>query len=190
MTAAAREPVRQALGCVTGRFQPVHAQHLGLVAIALGECEHVIVAITNPDPGTWHQESTSAHRHTPSANPFTFYERARLLAAAFAAEGWTQRTSIVPLELARPASWFHYVPAAARQYVRAYSAWEREKARRLEGAGYAVTLLDGDERERRSAGEIRDRMAAGEAAWERLVPSATIPLLRQFLADRPMQDRA
>jgi nicotinamide-nucleotide adenylyltransferase len=190
MTAGAREPMRHALGCVTGRFQPVHAQHLGLVGIALGECEHVIVAITNPDPGTWHQESTSAHRHTPSANPFTFYERARLLAAAFAAEGWTQRTSIVPLELARPASWFHYVPAAARQYVRAYSAWEREKARRLEGAGYAVTLLDGDERERRSAGEIRDRMAARDAAWERLVPSATIPLLRQFLADRPMQDRA
>lgn len=188
MTVAAR--IRHALGCVTGRFQPVHAQHLGLVGIALRECEHVIVAITNPDPGTWHQEPTSAHRHTASANPFTLYERTRLLAAALAAEGWAQRTTIVPFELARPDAWPHYAPPTARQYVRAYSAWEREKARRLEAAGYPVTLLDGDERERRSASDIRERMAAGDAAWERLVPSATVPLLRQFLAERPMRTRA
>jgi nicotinamide-nucleotide adenylyltransferase len=185
-----REPTRQALGCVTGRFQPVHAQHLGLVAIALEECEHVIVAVTNPDPGTWHREPTSAHRHTASANPFTFYERTRVLGAALAAEGWTQRTSIVAFELARPQAWPHYVPSGARQYVRAYSAWEREKARRLEAAGYPVTLLDGDERERRSASEIRDRMTAGDAMWERLVPPATVSLLRQFMAERPMRARA
>ena len=39
------------LGCVTGRFQPVHEQHLELFGIALAECAHQIVAVTNPDTG-------------------------------------------------------------------------------------------------------------------------------------------
>jgi nicotinamide-nucleotide adenylyltransferase len=188
MTDAARE--RHALGCVTGRFQPVHEQHLALVGIALDECEHVIVAVTNPDPGTWHEEPSSTHRHTASANPFTYYERARLLAAALAARGWTQRTTIVAFDLARRAAWPHYVPAHARQYVRAYGAWEREKAQWFEAAGYGVTLLEGEERERRSASEIRARMQAHDGQWEALVPPATVALLRQFLAQRPMQARA
>jgi nicotinamide-nucleotide adenylyltransferase len=181
--------VRQALGCVTGRFQPVHEQHLDLIGIALDECEHVIVAVTNPDPGTWHQEPSSTHRHTATANPFTFYERARLLAAACAAQGWTQRTTVLAFDLARRESWPHYVPAGARQYVRAYSDWEREKAHWFEAAGYRVRLLEGDDRERRSASAIRALMAACDDDWERLVPPATVTLLRQFLAQRPMQAR-
>jgi nicotinamide-nucleotide adenylyltransferase len=177
------------LGCVTGRFQPVHEQHLELAGIALAECEHVIVAVTNPDPGAWHAEPSSAHRHTASANPFTFFERARLLAAALAAQGWTQRTTVVPFDLTQRASWPKYVPAGARQYVRAYSEWEREKARWFESAGYAVTLLAGDEGARRSASEIRARMARG-GRWQPLVPAATVALLEQFLRERPMQARA
>jgi nicotinamide-nucleotide adenylyltransferase len=182
-------PSMHALGCVTGRFQPVHQQHLELVGIALAECAHVLVAVTNPDPGAWHEEPSSSHRHTASANPFTFHERARLLAGALAAHGWTQRTTIVPFDLTRRASWPHYVPPGTRQYVRAYSDWEREKARWFEAAGYAVTLIEGAGRVRRSGSEIRARMAAG-GDWHSLVPAATVPLLEQFLAQRPIGARA
>lgn len=178
-----------ALGCVTGRFQPVHEQHLELVGRALAECDHLIVAVTNPDPGSRRAEPASAHRHMATANPFTYYERARLLDAALRERGWRERTSVVPFDLTRPALWPHYVPLVARQYVRAYGDWERHKARQLQGAGYAVTLLEGDPAQKRTAGEIRTRMHAGDPAWRARVPVATVALLEAFLASVPIASR-
>ena len=64
---------------VTGRFQPVHHQHLELFALALAEHDHLVVAVTNPDSGARHEAATSTHRHTDAANPFTYFERLRLL---------------------------------------------------------------------------------------------------------------
>ncbi len=165
------------LGCVTGRFQPVHAQHLALFDIALAECRHLIVALTNPHTEAHHAEPTSEHRHTASANPFTYFERARLVDAAVRERGWAGRVTIVPFDLTRPALWPQFVPSSARQFVRAYGDWEREKARRFERAGYAVTLLDGDPATRLSASEIRAGLQSGDTRWHALVPAATIPLL-------------
>ena len=72
----------------------MHEQHLELFEIALGASAHLIVAITNPDTGTLHADPASPHRHTRAANPFTYYERARLIAAALAARGHGQRHSV------------------------------------------------------------------------------------------------
>jgi len=165
------------LGCVTGRFQPVHAQHLELFEIVMAECEHLVVAVTNPDDAARHEEATSAHRHTAEANPFTYFERVRLLDAAVGDRG---RVTIVPFDLTRAALWPQYVPLSARQYVRAYSGWERQKARWLQDAGYAVTLLDGDPAGRLSADDIRAAMDAGDG-WRALVPAATVVLLAELL---------
>lgn len=178
-------------GCVTGRFQPVHDQHLELIGIALAECDHVIVAVTNPDAGARHEEATSAHRHTPAANPFTYYERSRLLAAALAGAGWAARTTVVPFDLTRPQVWPDYVPLHARQFVRAYDGWERQKAAALAAGGYAVTVLDGDPATKRSATDIRTLLAgdAGLAGWRDAVPAGVAPLLAELLAATPMATR-
>ena len=125
------------LAAVTGRFQPVHAQHLELFAHALREHDELVVAVTNPDTGARREELTSAHRHTDAANPFTYYERVRLLTVALAGAGLAERTVVVPFDLTRPELWPQYVPLHARHYVRAYSAWEKDKASQLEAGGYA-----------------------------------------------------
>jgi cytidyltransferase-like protein len=166
-----------ALACVTGRFQPVHVQHVELFEIALREADHLIVAVTNPDHTARHEEPTSDHRHTDGANPFVYFERLRLLEAALAGAGLAGRASVVPFDLTRPQVWPEYVPLRARQFVRVYDAWEREKADRLAAAGYAVTVLDGDPGARISASDIRAALATGEA-WADRVPAATVPLLR------------
>lgn len=166
------------LACVTGRFQPVHTQHVELFEIALRDADHLVVAITNPDPGARREEAASAHRHRSSANPFTYFERVRLLAAALGE--LAGRTTIVPFDLTRPEHWAGYVPLHARQVVRAYGDWERHKARLLAGAGYPVTLLDGDPARRVSASEVRARLAGG-TGWESLVPDAVVPVLRALL---------
>ena len=171
---------RTALACVTGRFQPVHEQHLELFEIALRDADQLIVAITNPDHGARHEEPTSAHRHRDSANPFTYYERVRLLTAALTDRGIAAETTIVPFDLTRPQHWPEYVPLHARHLVRAYTDWERHKAELLADAGYPVTVLDGDPVQRLSATEIRSRIEHGEQ-WEDLVPASVIPVLRSLL---------
>lgn len=172
------------LSCVTGRFQPVHEQHLELFEIALREADHLIIAVTNPDPGARHEESTSGHRHLAEANPFTYFERARLLQAALADRGWAGHTTIVPFDLTRPECWPHYVPLHARQVVRAYSSWERHKAGLLADAGYPVTVLDGDPADKVSATDIRAQLRDAPATWADLVPAPVAPILTELLADR------
>ncbi|MDN5932816.1 MAG: cytidyltransferase, partial [Pseudonocardia sp.] len=154
----------------------MHDQHLELIGIALASCEHVIVAVTNPDRRARHEEATSAHRHTESANPFTYYERSRLLTAALAGAGWSGRTTVVPFDLTRPPVWPDYVPLDARQFVRAYDGWERQKAAALEAAGYPVTVLHGDPATKRSATDIRALLAGG-AGWRDAVPGGVAPVL-------------
>jgi nicotinamide-nucleotide adenylyltransferase len=172
------------LACVTGRFHPVHGQHLELFEIALRGADHLIVAVTNPDLGSRHEEPTSPHRHLGSANPFTYYERVRLLEAALAGAALTSRTTIVPFDLTRGEHWADYVPLHARHLVRAYSDWERHKARLLSDAGYQVSVLEGDPATKLSSSEIRDRIEHGHP-WAELVPSAVIPVLTGLLPGRP-----
>jgi nicotinamide mononucleotide adenylyltransferase len=177
------------LACVTGRFQPVHAQHLELFALALAGHDHLVVGVTNPDTGARHEESTSAHRHTAAANPFTFFERVRLLDAALAGAGLTGHATVVPFDLTRPALWAQYVPLDAHQVVRAYSPWEKDKAARLAEGGYAVTVLDGAPTGKIDATDIRALLAGPEDAWADAVPPATVPILRALLAERPIATR-
>ncbi|WP_018334369.1 adenylyltransferase/cytidyltransferase family protein [Actinomycetospora chiangmaiensis] len=165
------------LAAVTGRFQPVHAQHLELFAHALAHHDELVVAVTNPDRQARRREPTSEHRHTDAANPFTFFERLRLLGAALAGAGLT--ATVVPFDLTRPAVWPEYVPLDAEQYVRAYSSWEVEKADQLRAGGYAVTVLDGDPAAKLDATDIRAGFDDG--SWVDLVPSSTVPVLRALL---------
>lgn len=172
-----------AYACVTGRFQPVHEQHLELIGMALTRAERAVVGVTNPDSSARRAEATSRHRHTSEANPFSYFERLTLLRAALRAEGWEDRVMIVPFDLTRPACWPEYVPHDALQVVRVFSEWEREKARQLREAGYRVWEVAGDPASKVHATDIREAMARG-GDWTTLVPAATVPLLGDMLAAR------
>lgn len=169
--------------CVTGRFQPVHEQHLELIGMALSRADQAVVAITNPDAGARRAEATSAHRHTSEANPFSYFERLTLLRAAVRAEGWADRVMIVPFDLTRPSCWAEYVPLEALQVVRVFGDWEKEKVRQLRDGGYPVWEVRGDPAAKLHAADIRTAMA-GEDDWTAFVPAATVPLLRDILAAR------
>ncbi len=173
---------RGPLVCVTGRFQPVHADHLRLFLRALADGDRLLVAVTNPDPGARRPEPASEHRHRAEANPFTYFERLELLTAALAGEGVApERVRVVPFDLGRPEHWPGYVPLRAVQYVGVHGPWEQEKVRRLRAVGYAVVEVAGESGERRSSSAVRAALRAG-AGWEQLVPPATVPLLRDWLA--------
>jgi len=171
------KPIASRFAAVTGRFQPFHLGHLELVRIAAQQCDELIIGITNPDPESWREHADSVHRHLSASNPFTYWERHRMIEATLVdaiSEGWLPENgwTIVPFPIDRPEVWFDYIPREATQFVRAFSDWERSKARMLGAGGYQVTLLEGDPDTVLRASSIRTAWERGESADGDLPQSA------------------
>jgi cytidyltransferase-like protein len=172
---------------VHGRFQPFHNGHLEYVLRAKGRCRHLVVGITNPDP-TWIQaEDSSAHRHEPESNPFTYLERTLMIRDSLLDEGLRpQAFSIVPFPIHDPKLCRYYVPTGAVHFVRVYSGWEQEKIRRLRAEGFTVEILDLGKEKEISGVEVRRRLSSG-LPWEHLLPPGTAAVIRRTLATRGNQ---
>jgi len=163
--------VRHASIAIVGRFQPFHLDHLQLVMYGLTLADKVIVGITNPDNRSLKAVATNTHRHQPSANPFTYLERLRIIDAALrCAAVATDRYEVVPFPLDDSRVWADYIPYSTPQLVRVFSAWERDKAATLQRGGYVVELLQGDPEQKISASDVRAAMAVGQP-WQHWLPS-------------------
>jgi cytidyltransferase-like protein len=181
----ARRHGRFAAVAVTGRFQPFHNDHLALVRHALALAPRVVIGITNPDATERRAHPASAHRHLPDANPYSFEQRASLVAAALRAAGvGSGRFAIVPFPLEAPQRWSQLLPPGTVQLVRVFSDWEREKVRRFEAAGFPVVVLSGDTTGRLSATRVRAALAAGEP-WQQWVPPGARELLASWHGATP-----
>ncbi|MCC5869015.1 MAG: adenylyltransferase/cytidyltransferase family protein [Gammaproteobacteria bacterium] len=166
---------------VTGRFQPFHVDHLELLKHALTLAEQVLICITNADARCLQPAAESAHRHMVAANPFTWFERLRIIEAALEHQGVARaRYVITPFPLNAPGSWPAYVPAGTPHLVRIFSDWEREKCRRLRAGDYPVIELQGDPEHRVSASDIRAAMGCGDPAWREHVPEGALSVLEGF----------
>ncbi len=162
----------------TGRFQPFHVDHLVVAVHALSLAQQVLICITNPDFRSLQPVPESDHRHSPAANPFTWFERLGFIEAALAHHGVARgRYVITPFPLDAPSTWPAYVPAHTPQLVRVFSEWEREKARRFAAAEYPVIALQGDPEKRVSASNIRAAMARRDNVWRDQVPAGTLSVL-------------
>lgn len=179
-------PTRHEWGCIHGRFQPFHSEHLEYALRAKERCRRLIAGITNPDPTRTSHENLSDHRHTPGSNPFAYWERALMVEGSLLDAGLKARDFVVvpfpiqDLKLCR-----YYVPEGAIHFVRVYSAWEEEKVRRLKAQGFTVEVLDAGEEKGISGSEVRRRLRAG-LPWEHLVPAASARVVREALAGAPL----
>jgi nicotinamide mononucleotide adenylyltransferase len=145
----------------------------------------LIIGITAPDPAAVRKEGTSAHRHEPASNPFTYFERLLMIRDALLAEGLKPRGfAIVPFPIHEPGLVGHYVPEGTLHFIRVYSRWEEEKVRRLRHAGATVEILDPGAEKRISGVEVRRRLREG-LPWENLVPRSTAEIVRRILAEDP-----
>lgn len=168
---------------ITGRFQPFHLDHLELVMYGLSKGKHVFIGITNPDIGSLKAIPSSAHRHRPGANPFTYLERLRIISAALkTADVSDGLYEIVPFPLDDPRVWADYIPQSALQLVRTYSNWERDKSARLQAGGYEVEVLQGDPGRKISASDVRAAMAAGQP-WQHWLPQGAAATLEAIGCD-------
>ena len=165
----------------TGRFQPFHVDHLAMARLAFDRAFRVVFGVTNPDPTEHAAHPASPHRHLASANPFSYAQRASLIAASLRADGIVEsRFCILPFPLDEPARWPGLLPPGTPQLVRVFSEWEREKSRRFAAAGYPPVILQGDLGSRISATDIRRCLHSGEP-WQHWVPPGARELLREWV---------
>ena len=116
-------------GMIHGRFQPFHNGHWEYLELAEARCETLLIGITNPDPAQIAEESTSEHRHRAESNPFTYFERLRMIREALNDSSVDAgRVIIIPFPVNLPERWRFYVPRDVVHYVRVFSAWEQTKS--------------------------------------------------------------
>ena len=165
-------------GCVTGRFQPFHIDHLQLVNEVVAEHGRVIVAVTNAEPSWRVPVPDASHRHLDGANPFTYWQRAEMIHAALLPMIDPRCFRVVPFPLHNPEHWDHYVPLDVDCWVRDRGPWEASKSRVL---GERYTVRQAPRRVGEVSGtEIRRLVSQGDPAWEAMVPEGVVPQIKQW----------
>ena len=170
------------VGVIHGRFQVLHNDHLKYLLAGKKRCEHLVVAITNPDPVHTKQDNMDSHRSSVAANPLTYYERLLMIRAALTGAGLGLETfTIVPLPINFPELYKHYVPLDAIFYLTIYDQWGEKKLAMFKELGLTTEVLWQRPQEQKglSSTEIRRKIAAGEK-WESLVPPGVAALVNTF----------
>jgi len=180
----------ETVGHVHGRFQPFHREHLEYAAWAAGECDRLIVGVTNADPSHVRTENADPKRHEPRHNPFRYHERHRMIRAAVDG-ALAVPVRIMPFPINRPELWDHYAPADAVHFVNVLEEWHEVKADRLREHGRTVRTKRGTRTV--SGSEIRRAMAnacagdgtaegraSGGADWTVDLPDGVAAVLRRI----------
>lgn len=168
-------------GLVLGRFQPIHLGHVEYLEAAKARCEHLIIGITNHDLTSLDVSVENMARSRSDSNPFTYFERYRMIEGACLERGWTYEDFvIVPAPITRPAALPQYFPSIAEStfYVTIYDAWGEARKAKLESLGFEVVVLwYRTMAERITSGtSVRELIRAGEGGWEHLVPKAVVDI--------------
>lgn len=166
-------------GCISGRFQPFHAEHLAYAIGALARCDVLYVGITNPDSDSVQADEASDHRHTDEANPYPFHLRSEMVRRALLEAGVPpERFRIVPLPLHHGQRIQAYVPRDAVHWITVYDEepWGERKLVLLREAGYQAEILWRRPKKGITSTQVRGLLAHGEDLGD-LVPPAVKALL-------------
>lgn len=174
---------KRKLCSIHGRFQPFHNGHLNYARAALEECEFLYVGITQVERDAMREFEAAPHRSQIESNPFSFFERKRLIEAGLTSEGIAvDRFSIIPFPIERERVLGEYYPVGAICYTTIHSEWNRKKIELLNGLGYDVKVLEDPDKwpgKRESATKIRELIRARNDKWKDLVPGAVASLIQR-----------
>ena len=139
--------VKNNIGMIHGRFQPFHNGHFLYLKKALAASSKVIVGITNPDPQLTLQVTTDNHRHSPEANPFSYFDRMRMILQSILLDPETYSRKddifITPFPVNLPDRWKWYIPMkGVMQFMVIIDSWDEEKKTMFNNYGFPVKLLE------------------------------------------------
>lgn len=174
-------------GIVFGRFQMLHLGHLEYLLEAKKLCRHLVIGVSNPDPGAIKYDDACPHRSLDTANPLTFYERLQMIEGAMVEAGVDRSEfTVVPMPINYPDRIRYYVPEDGEFLLTIYDDWGWERKKIIENLGYRTQILwIRDDSSRVSSGtEIREMMVKGED-WSHLAP----PSVYRFAKEHRLAER-
>lgn len=185
------------IGVVHGRFQIFHNGHLEYILQGLAKSEYLVIGITNPDPDSTKFDSSNDQRAKAENNPFSFYERLRMIKQTMTELGVeSDKYDIVPFPINYPERIHYYIPDSSVHYTRIYEPWNHKKVQILKEQGYTVEILyEGDPKSKTheytlpidgigktqtlkvmSGTEVRELMTSN-GNWRDFVPSGTARII-------------
>lgn len=168
-------------GVIHGRFQLLHNDHIKYLLAGKERCDHLVVGITNPDPSLTRTDSADVARSSGRANPFTYFERYRMVREALAEHGLRDEISIVPFPINFPELYFYYVPLHATFFLTIYDDWGERKLQIFQQMELQTEILWRRPLSRKglSAADIRKKIVDKED-WQHLVPPAVARLVESL----------
>lgn len=170
------------LGVVHGRFQILHNDHLKYILAAREQCRHLVIGITNPDPGLTRLEPVDPNRSAPEANPLTYWERYWMIRQTMQEAGVSSEDySVIPLPINIPELILDYAPPDAVYYLTIYDEWGREKLKRFQALGLKTHVLwEKPSTEKGITGTTIRRLIADNKPIDHLTPPAVARLVREW----------
>lgn len=170
------------VGVIHGRFQILHNDHLKYLMAGKALCRKLVVGITNPDPAQTGEDPSAPDRHTPFANPLTYYERMVMVDAVLRDQGIAPDAfDIVPFPINFPDRYRYYVPLDALFFLTIYDNWGRKKKAYFESLGLRTHVLWEVSAEEKgiSAADIRTSIL-DNTPWQHLVPPPVVLLMEEW----------
>lgn len=174
-------------GCVHGRFQPPHLEHLEYIRAALEKVDHLFIGIAQPDAPHLDACADDPHRAFPKDNPLTYVERCDAIEKMLSSVGiHREKYSFTKFPIDRPEQLINFVPTSVVCYTTIRDEWNLRKIEKLREQGYDVQVLwDKSDVKGISGTEIRKLMRASDSAWENHVHPAVVGYLNSnYLVDR------
>jgi nicotinamide-nucleotide adenylyltransferase len=167
------------LASVHGRFQPFHRGHLTYVLLAKQRCQHLIIGITNPDSRHLIPNPADPKRHLPESNPFTYFERARMIFNSVVDSGVSPTDfTIVPYPIDSPKLLSAYCPRGPVM-LRDRGLWTQAKIVMLQENGWCPELIEDNTNLDVTATEVRLAIASSET-WRDMVPQGVAKVLDEI----------
>jgi nicotinamide-nucleotide adenylyltransferase len=177
-------------GSAHGRFQPFHLGHLEYVKAAKEECDYLWVGITKYDVSLGAMNPLGTRREQPANNPFTYYERVKMITGALVEEGVApSEFGFIPFPIETPGHLPAFLPKTVPCFTTICEEWNRQKIAVLEEAGYLVRVL-WEKPKLISAAEVRESLIAGDELWRSKVPRSVAVELEAMNASERLRSIA
>lgn len=169
------------IGMIHGRFQPFTNGHMAYLKAVLKEVDEVIIGITNPVMEE--AENVDSHRHLASANPYSFYERLKMVQNSIIYDDEIRhlynQVLVVPFPINKPEYWKFLIPYQVVQYVNIIEDWDKRKKDIFLNYGYEVKELLMPRIT--SATEVRKYILEYNNRWEELVPLGCYRIIKEHI---------
>lgn len=159
-------------GCIHGRFQVFHNDHLDYLLGALRHCENLIIGITSVTG--LRGNNTDEHRHSPADNPFTYFERTAMIRALLEDHSAIDpaRVTFSPFPIDHPELLPEFIPRSTICHTTIREPWNTRKVELLKGLGYEVSVLPNESEKKLSSTRVRELIRNQDDSWKELVPKA------------------